>query len=37
VGVFVDWASLYQDKPAGVRTAEQTACFKRALGNMSLW
>ena len=37
VGVFVDWASLYQDKPAGVRTAEQTECFKRALGNMSLW
>ena len=36
VGVFVDWASLYQDKK-GTRTAEQTACFKKALSNMSLW
>jgi hypothetical protein len=37
VGVFVDWCSLYQDKPKGTRTAEQTACFKKALDNMSLW
>ena len=33
VGVFVDWASLYQ-KP---RSDAQAACFGRALANMSLW
>ena len=33
VGVFVDWASLYQ-KP---RSDAQAACFGRALDNMSLW
>ena len=36
VGVFFDFASLYQNKPQP-RTAEQDAAFKRALGGMSMW
>ena len=36
VGVFFDFASLYQNKPQP-RTAEQDASFKRALGGMSMW
>ena len=36
VGVFFDFASLYQNKPEP-RTAEQDAAFKRALGGMSMW
>ena len=36
VGVFFDFASLYQNKPQP-RTAEQDAAFKRALSGMSMW
>ena len=36
VGVFFDFASLYQNK-LQPRTAEQDAAFKRALGGMSMW
>ena len=36
VGVFLDWSSLYQNKPVA-RTPEQEAIFKRALSQMSLW
>ena len=36
VGVFFDFASLYQNKPTR-RTAEQEAKFKGALANMSMW
>ena len=37
IAVFWDWASLYQDKPRGSRTDEQTASFKAGLGNVNLW
>ena len=37
IAVFWDWASLYQDKPHGSRTAVQTASFKVGLPNVNLW
>ena len=37
IAVFWDWASLYQDKPHGSRTDEQTVSFKLGLGNVNLW
>ena len=37
IAVFWDWASLYQDKPRGSRTAEEEALFKVGLGNVNLW
>ena len=37
IAVFWDWASLYQDKPRGSRTDEQTVSFKLGLGNVNLW
>ena len=37
IAVFWDWASLYQDKPRGSRTAEEEALFKLGLGNVNLW
>ena len=36
VGIFFDFASLYQNKPVP-RTPEQDECFTRALGGMSIW
>ena len=36
VGIFVDFCSLYQNKPVP-RTPAQEAAFKRALGQMSMW
>ena len=36
VGIFFDFASLYQNKPVP-RTPEQDECFTRALGSMSIW
>ena len=35
--VFWDWASLYQDKPEGTRSEEQTLSFKSGLENVNLW
>ena len=35
--MFLDWAGLYQDKPRGSRTDEQTVSFKLGLGNVNLW
>ena len=37
IAVFWDWASLYQDKPRGSRTAVEEALFKLGLGNVNLW
>jgi hypothetical protein len=37
IAVFWDWASLYQDKPAGSRSEEQTRLFDAALHNLNLW
>ena len=36
VGIFFDFASMYQNKPVP-RTPEQDECFTRALGGMSIW
>lgn len=37
VVIFWDWPCLYQDKPKGSRTEEQTQAFKRALNSVNLW
>jgi hypothetical protein len=37
VGVFWDWASLYQESPAVARTPEQVALVQNALVNYDIW
>ena len=37
VAVMWDWASLYQDKPEGSRSYEQTAMFNAGQRSMNLW
>ena len=37
IAVFWDWASLYQDKPEGSRSEEQTLSFQEGLRNCNLW
>ena len=37
VGVFLDWSSMFQDKPKGLRTPEQLAVFQNALKSINIW
>ena len=37
LAVFMDWASLFQNKPAGSRSDRETALFNEGLKSVNLW